>query len=566
MLYSKLNDITFSVIDVETTGLSHLYENVIEIGIVKIHNNEVIDSFSTLINPLRSIPPFITKLTGIKNSDLDNKPTFDEITQDLIAFIDNTVLVGHNISFDFNFIFTELKRNGVDNFNPIRICTLKLAKKLYPELKSRSLGNLAFALNIPHTEAHRALGDAKTTAYILIQQLKELKILGISELHELLSFQIIGAKKPEIVVGNTEIINFISTLPRLPGIYYFMNKKNEIIYVGKAKSLKDRLKSYFSKNISSKTKKIIKQAKSLKVEITNSELTALLYESELIKIVDPKFNIQLKRYTSKHYLRIRRDIPFPKIELTSDFDFDGNDYYGIFLNRRQASQLIEIIDKAFLIRECSDREFKKNRLCYLAEIERCIAPCVQSDVDKYNYELSKIEDFIFGKTQYILDRLLERMKRYSDELKYEKCMEIKEIIQLVLKQIQKSSLISEPINRAKLIVRINSEVSNPDLIMILEGKVFVNEIGKKNERDESILFDQDIDDYFENAINNKFQPSLEDLEKLKTLLNWIIRNRHLVSIYYLSNFSTKQQLLNELSNFNKKPLITPLKHFEIKLN
>ncbi|MHC1736977.1 MAG: exonuclease domain-containing protein [Ignavibacteriaceae bacterium] len=539
ILSLKIEDAVFSVLDVETTGLSPFSNSIIEIGIVKVKDGKIIDTFSSFINPCRFIPPFITQLTGISNRDVDDAPMWDDIYKDILNFIDNSIVTGHNLSFDYGFLSKEFQRVGLEYFKPHQLCTLRIAKRIYPELKSRSLGNLAPHLGIINADAHRALSDAKVTAAILLIFLNRLKLeQSISSVDELINFQY---SSPQVSVKrsvNFELFKDIHSLSKTPGVYYFLNSKNKIIYIGKAKSLKNRLKSYFAPGSPEKAKKIIKQAKNLKIEETNSELTALLLEAELIKIVNPRMNVQLKKYNNKYFLRVRKDTPFPRIELTNFFDFDGNDYFGVFLSRRKAEQVLEIIDKAFMLRECNDKEFIKGRQCMLADIERCTAPCSNNNTLLYSHELDEMYDFIFGRNQFALDRLLEKMKRYADHLKFEKAAEIKEVIQLILSQVNKSSLLAEPINKANVLIEITEVPDKKDHLLLLEGKIYV----RKTKMRKDHLFETALDDFFEGTIKRDNLPSEEDLEKMKITLNWIIRHRNKTIIYYLKDYKNRQEL------------------------
>lgn len=539
ILSLKIEDAVFSVLDVETTGLSPFTNSIIEIGIVKVKNGKIIDSFSSFINPCRFIPPFITQLTGISNRDVDDAPMWDDIYKDILDFIENTIVTGHNLSFDYGFLSEEFRRVGLEYFKPHQLCTLRISKRIYPELKSRSLGKLTEYLGIKNAEAHRALSDAEATAAILRKFLIRLKEeQSISFIDELLNFQYASPQLSVKKSVNYELFQDIHSVKKTPGIYYFLNSRNKIIYIGKAKSLKNRLKSYFAPGSPVKAKKIIKHAKSLKIEETNSELTALLLEAELIKIINPRMNIQLKKYNHKYFLIVRKDTPFPRIELTTSFYFDGNDYFGVFLSKKKAEQVLEIIDKAFMLRECNDKEFVKGRQCLLADIERCSAPCVTKDALHYSMELNEMYDFIFGRNQFALDRLLEKMKKFADNLKFEKASEVKDVIQLILSQVHKSSLLAEPINKANVLIEISEVPGKKDYLLLLEGKIYV----RKTKMRKDPLFETALDDYFEGIIKNDNLPSDEDLEKMKITLNWIIRHRNKTSIYYLKDYKSKKQL------------------------
>ena len=137
------------------------------------------------------------------------------------------------------------------------------------------------------------------------------------------------------------------SLPEAPGVYYFINSKGKIIYIGKAKSLSKRVRSYFLLTAPRKAKRMIKQTKRIKYEITNSELTALLSEAELIKMINPRHNLQLKHYGNKYFLRINQTRPFPDLEISNNFDFDGNDYFGLFVTKKKAEIVYELIKQGF---------------------------------------------------------------------------------------------------------------------------------------------------------------------------------------------------------------------------
>lgn len=538
-----LDEAEFSVIDVETTGLTPRYNGVIEIGIVKVKGLKITDKYSTLINPGRPVPFYITQFTGITDDDIFNAPFFEDVSEEITDFISDSVITAHNLSFDRSFINKEYMLIGKEKPANPQLCTLKLSKRLYPELKSRSLGSLSFYLKVKLLNAHRALPDAEATAQILIRMLKNLQRNNeVKTLSELLSLQVIPSQQETRIKISKHLKEDVYSLPEAPGVYYFLNSKGKVIYIGKAKSLSKRVRSYFLLTAPVKAKRIIKQTKRIKYEITNSELTALLSEAELIKLINPRHNRQLKHYGNKYFLRINRTHPFPDIEISNRFDFDGNDYFGLFFTKKKAEVIYEVIKKAFTLRECTNQEFLKNKRCFLAEIERCIAPCVTNDSDLYNEELNKAYEFLYGNNHNILTRLLNKMKYYSEKQKYEKAGEIKQLIDLLLSQTHKTSLLKEPVNSANVLFEV-TEKFGADYILMTEGKIFIKEykVNKSND------FDAAMEDYFERNYRTQPLPSEEDLEKMKIILNWIVKNRNKVRVYYLKDYSDKYELFKKVN-------------------
>jgi len=560
ILQLPIEEAEFSVVDVETTGLSPAANNVIEIGLVKIKNFKVIDRFNSFINPGRAIPPFITQLTGISNDDVYDAPFFEDLVKPLQDFLADSVLAGHNLQFDLSFLRKEFYVCGVENYQPLQLCTLRLAKRIFPNLKSRSLGNLATHLRLKNESAHRAYADAEVTAKILHVLVEHLKAAeGFQNVQEFINYQYQSVQlKPKVPLKKNLADAFLS-LPKSPGVYFFYNKKDEVIYIGKAKVLRERIKSYLSPTSARKSKKILTTAHKFKTITTRTELTALIAEAELIKKFNPKMNVMLKNYHNKYFLRITQTHQAPKIELTNKFFFDENDYFGMFISRKLAQQVLEMIDKIFLLRECDEKEFKKKRRCFLAEIERCTAPCVGAAIEPYLDEVQNVYEFLYGKNQFAVNRLVDKMKTYSDQLRFEKAAETKELISLVLSQIHKSSLLAEPINSANVLFEVTGFEGQKDYLLLLEGKIFIKDYFANNE----ITFERALDDYFEKTIQLNYFPDDEDLEKIKITLNWIVLHRQAVRTYYLREYDSKQELFGKMERGISKSSPPGESYFEI---
>ncbi len=555
-----LEQASFSIIDIETTGLSPRYNNIIEIGIVKVSGLKIKETYQTMINPGRQIPYYISQFTGITDEDVYNAPFFDDAADEILDFISEDIIGGHNFSFDKSFLKRELLYAGRGILYNRDICTLKLARRMYPDLRSKSLTNMCRHFKLHNENSHRALSDAKVTAQLLIRMIEELRDKhSISTLEDLLSYH----KKPAAKVKSSRLKEplreYAAGLPQAPGIYYFLNSKGDIIYIGKAKSLRDRIKSYFSPTAPRKAKKIVQQASRIKIEMTNTELTALLMEAESIKLVNPRHNTQLKEYGNKYFLRIDAANDFPGIEICNYFDFDGRDYFGLFITRRKAVSLLEMIHKTFALRECSDVDFSKEKVCFLADIERCLAPCINKLKNEYISELEKVYEFLYGRNQFALNRLLNKMREYSDKQKYEKAAEVKEVIDMILNQTYKSSVLAEPVNKANVLFEVKGSFEN-DYMLLLSGRIYI----KKYTVNGADHFDEALDDYFSGTINLSVLPEEEDLEKMKITLNWLIKNRDLVRVFYLKEYNSKEELYTRISTGNFKTTPTPEIYYDIK--
>lgn len=165
-------DYVYSVVDVETTGLSAQHDRVTEIAVVKVHRGQIIHTFSSLINPERPIPPFIQQMTGITDSMVRNAPRFGEVGEHLAGLLDGTVLVAHNARFDYGFLQAEFGRCSFELPETPLVDTVPLARKSIKGLANYRLSTLCEHLGLAQG-GHRALGDATATAYLLMQLLAD---------------------------------------------------------------------------------------------------------------------------------------------------------------------------------------------------------------------------------------------------------------------------------------------------------------------------------------------------------------------------------------------------------
>ena len=179
----------YTVIDIETTGLSKGYHQITEIAAAKIRSGEIVDSYQTLINPKVSIPHFITGLTGITNEMVKDCPTIDKVLPTFVDFLGKDIFVAHNATFDHGFLDENLKRHHGQNLENTKLCTRKLAYRLFPELPRRRLADLCQHLNIPNYQAHRAMGDVVATSQVFINMLGILHQKGISQVDDVLTFE-----------------------------------------------------------------------------------------------------------------------------------------------------------------------------------------------------------------------------------------------------------------------------------------------------------------------------------------------------------------------------------------
>jgi ATP-dependent DNA helicase DinG len=185
LLQQRLDAATFSVVDLETTGSVIGVDEIIEIGLVQIRGGRVVERFETLVWSDRTIPPWVARLTGISNEDLEGAPTFSDVAEQLFGLLDGHVFVAHDIRFDLPFLRWEFGRRGLVRPAVTGLCTLELSRQLWPDLASRSLPDLARKFGVNHDNPHRAADDAMATGGVLLHALTTAHELGLSELGDL---------------------------------------------------------------------------------------------------------------------------------------------------------------------------------------------------------------------------------------------------------------------------------------------------------------------------------------------------------------------------------------------
>ena len=185
-----LTDAAFVVVDVETTGMSPIEDRITEIAMMKVRGSMLIDEFSTLVNPLMTIPAYITDLTGIDNVMVADAPTAREVSPYIAEFLQDSVFVAHNAAFDWGFVTQTVRRERDMELTNPRLCTVKLSRRILPHLSSKSLGPVSRFLEITIPQRHRASGDAYATALVLIKFLSYLrKRYALQTVGEVLQFQ-----------------------------------------------------------------------------------------------------------------------------------------------------------------------------------------------------------------------------------------------------------------------------------------------------------------------------------------------------------------------------------------
>ncbi len=336
-----IKDNTFVFVDLETSGPNPARDRIIEIALIKVKGGEVLEKWSTLINPETSISEFIQDYTGITEAMVADAPTFAEVAVELKEKLKGAVFVAHSVRFDYGFIKHSFGREEID-FNQKRLCTVKLSRYLYDAYRKHSLDALIERYGFECEARHRAMGD--TDVLWQFWQMIQAE-LPAEKLEKAIKRQLTAVAAP-----NEELRQVIEGLDDTPGVYLFFGDSDVPLYVGKSVNLRSRVSSHFSGDHESMRKmRMTEQVQRIEVIDTAGDLGARLRESQLIKARQPIYNRQLRRNKEMCSLKMMVDENgYEAIEVVKQDQLEPaslDDYYGVFRNTKYADEFLREIAK-----------------------------------------------------------------------------------------------------------------------------------------------------------------------------------------------------------------------------
>lgn len=368
-------------VDIETTGISHHSSRIIEIAAIRVENDQIVDTFKTLINPGSPIPYHITRLTGITTNDIQDAPFFEEIADKLNEILSSAIFIAHNVRFDYSFIKKQLELCNI-RYTPRMLCSVRMSRALYPSQKKHNLQTIINTHGLSAAKRHRAYDDALAIKHFFEIAHKQ---------HGADAFSAAVAKQlkhksapPNIQMGEFDFI------PNTIGVYTFYDEDNIPIYIGKSITLRKRVMSHFAQDTSiDKEMKLSLNTHRISYVESANELEALLLESKMIKEHLPVYNRKLRRQKCMYVLTKQyTDTGHAKIqtlEIKTDEINPDNSIYGAFSSRTQAKSVIENIQKTFdLCPKLLGLEKAKDA-CFKHQLHKCRGACInQENAETYN--------------------------------------------------------------------------------------------------------------------------------------------------------------------------------------
>lgn len=470
----------FVAIDVETTGLRPINQRVIEIGAVRFRDGLEAGRFASLVNPHRRIPKQIVALTGIRDADVADAPDFADIAEGLVEFVGASVIAGHNVGFDLGFLDAELKRAGRQPFANERIDTVGLAVKLMPSLRKPSLQRVAQALGLKGRDLHRADVDAELCGQSALLLVDHARKAGVPDIDIVKAIANSANRRPKDGVGRGRPKldrTMLKDIPKRPGVYLMHDRYGHVIYVGKAKNLRDRVGSYFSQPVgyTRKMDGLLEHLDRIDTVVVGSEIEALLLESQLIRRYEPRYNTALRSSDRYPYIRVDVANAFPRMTVVRERPDDGARYFGPYRITSGARRTVEFLNDVLPLRTCP-RSFKDARSygspCIQLDLHKCLGPCT-GKVERHEYRVlvDDLISFLEGDESVLLERLQRGLVAAADRLDFERAGRIRNSIasasQVVAMQRQMNDA---TVHHTLLMVQPSAEPDSYEVILVVEGR------------------------------------------------------------------------------------------------
>ncbi len=469
-----LEEARYVVVDLETAGGPAAPGAITEIGAYRMEGPRITGSFQSLVRPRMRIPRFVTALTSITNEMVAHAPPIEAVLPAFRDFLGDAVMVAHNAQFDFAFLDFEFRRVfGIGLTNPV-LCTIRLARRFLPSVKRRRLDALAEHFGLSTEGRHRGLGDARMAAELLSILLEIARQAGINRLDLLLDWQHRGAagRRIERHVPPEEI----AAIAQAPGVYLMRNARGDLLYVGKARRLRDRVSSYFNAGLGLKAKTIelVGHVWSIDTRLTRSPLEAAMLEARLIRELKPPYNRMLKGAAPSYFLRIDLMDDFPRLVVASRMTARrGVMQLGPFIGRRGIDHAVRALSRILGLRTCAehlapDANFSP---CIYGQMGHCAQPCNATvDEDGYGARVRRALEFIRGRSGPIMGQLVAARDQAAAAMRFEEASRARRDLEALATLSARASRLSRIVTENNLVIVTGSNDDRAAYV-VLSGRL-----------------------------------------------------------------------------------------------
>lgn len=474
-LGTPLADVTFIVVDLETTGGAPAEAGITEIGAVAVRGGEVVGEFQTLVNPGQPIPAFITALTGITTTMVARSPRLGSALPSFFDFVRaqgrHLAWVAHNASYDISFLKAGARLHQLAfPAHPV-LDTVHLARQLLgrDEVRNHKLSTLAAHVGARTVPDHRALHDARATVDVLHALIERVGNRGVVTLEELRSF---SAKVPSEVRAKRRLA---TGLPSAPGVYVFRDAAGAALYVGTSGDIRRRVGSYFTRaETRARMAQMVKIAESVTPIVCATDLEARVREVRIIASERPRYNRRSTRPDKHTWLKLTEE-HFPRLSIVTTVRADGAHYIGPFRGRGRAAEAMTALHSVFPLRQCTQSlgaSPARPSACVLAELGSCGAPCTGAQTkSEYAVVADAARLALAHDLRSVVDPLRTRMRDLAADQRFEEAAAVRDRLTALLRGVRRGQRLGPLAASPEIIAAQRHPLGGWELMCIRYGRL-----------------------------------------------------------------------------------------------
>lgn len=534
-LGTPLSEITFCVVDLETTGGSAIECAITEVGAIKVRRGEVQGTFETLVNPGHPVPAFVRLLTGLSDEMLAVAPPIERVLPSWLEFSRNTVLVAHNARFDVSFLNAALMRAGYEAMTNRVVDTAALARKtLAGEVPNNKLATLVRYLRCSHQPTHRAYADALATTDVLHHLIERASGWGVTTLEDLLALTFTRMDSTMSKIKLTE------ELPSKAGIYRFLAAGNRTLYVGKASDIRARVRSYFYGDPRRKIRNLLRETQSITFETHPNLLEAEVDEARAIVQEIPPYNRAGKKQGAWYVkLALKKHVRLSTVRSPKN---DGALYIGPFSGQRTARLLVDAVQSATGMHRCTDP-----RKCSGSAHDQ-MGTCVADDVHAQRTELRLLATALAVDPCTICDRLAARLRRLARQERFEEAEELRRSAALLERVLRTNLEIRALLEARSVVLRVGTR-----LVLIEHGRlVAACDVDGNCERGVRALLERGQP---EDPVGRYVTPVVD--KEARVILAWLRKHAHEARLMHVDRAWAQPLGSRPGNRFEPRPAPTP---------
>lgn len=475
-LGTPLHEVTFVIVDLETTGTHAGKSEITEIGAIKTRGGEVLGEFQSLVKPEESvISPFVARLTGITHAMVDDAPSIRSVLPSFLEFSVGAVLVAHNAPFDIGFLRSACEKLDYHWPQPTVLDTVTLSRRVVSrdEVRNHKLSTLAAHFGTEVSPDHRALSDAKATGELLHRVLERFGGYGITTLEELATVRQAGWAKRQAKS------HLAKGVPAEPGVYMFLDGTRRVLYIGKSGNMARRVRGYFNASENrGRMAEMITAAQEVSCLPCAHALEAEVREIRLIGELAPPYNRRSKNPERNSWI-VLSDEAYPRLSVVRSntaLEKSPATPLGPFRSRKTAQAVKELLDTLYPVKRCTAKitsaTLGSHRPCVSSQVGQCGGPCVGvTDRQAYLADISDLFAVMDGDFSTLRNLCTQRMSRLATEARYETAAEVRDAMRSGLANAARAESVRALRDIPEILAHAPGPEGGFDLAVIRHGKL-----------------------------------------------------------------------------------------------